>query len=76
MNKFLKLSALKTMYRLVVNLKNPLTFLKCYFGFTTKNKIHYKPLIRWIPIPSIKRQLIMMIGDLCSTISTELECVK
>jgi SAM-dependent methyltransferase len=38
--------------------------------------IHYKPIISWIPFENVKRQLIMMVGDLCSTIETRLEVVK
>jgi SAM-dependent methyltransferase len=50
------------------------------FGFSgykiISDVIHYKSWISWIPSERIKRQLIMMIGDLCSTIETKLECVK
>jgi SAM-dependent methyltransferase len=50
------------------------------YGFSgfkiIEDKIHYKSIISWIPIEKIKRQIIMMVGDLCTTIETKLECVK
>ena len=51
--------------------------LDAFEGFKiVKDKINYYPIISWIPCEKIKRKLCLMIGDLCSTISTELECVK
>lgn len=41
-----------------------------------EDNVHYKPIISWIPSKKIKRQLSMMIGDICTILETKLECVK
>lgn len=40
------------------------------------DKIHYYPLISWIPSERLKRKLCLTFGDLCSTIETKLEAIK